>query len=126
MTRILLDTHILLWWMQGSAKLSLRSRKLIADPGNVIFVSAASIWEMRIKHGLGKLDLPANFGDALAQLAFEELTVSIAHTNELSRLPKLHQDPFDRILISQARVEKLVLLSADKAVVEYGAPVIQG
>jgi len=112
--------------MQGSAKLSLPAKQLISDPGNVIFISAASLWEIRIKQGLGKLDLPVNFEASLNRLGFEELTVSVAHTSELAKLPALHQDPFDRMLLAQARLEKLLLLSADQSLLAYGAPVITG
>jgi len=122
--RILLDTHILIWWMQNNPKLSKKAQQLLADPANLIFISAASIWELRIKQSLGRIDLPAKFDSSLHQLSFEELSVSIAHTEELRRLPRLHSDPFDRMLLAQARAEKLSLLSADTQLIAYGYPVI--
>ena len=123
MKRILLDTHILLWWLDASPKLSKSTRALLADPENLLFLSAASLWEIRIKQSLGRLDLPSRFDQAIAGLGFEELGISIAHTSELPKLPLLHHDPFDRMLLAQAIVENLALLSADRNLIAYGKPV---
>lgn len=122
--RILLDTHILLWWLNDDARLNSGTRELLADPENVLFISAASTWEIYIKMALGKLQLPENFHESLG--GFEKLAVSVTHTVELQRLPSLHQDPFDRILLAQARCEKLLLLSTDRELLAYGHPVLAG
>ncbi|MFN7921544.1 MAG: type II toxin-antitoxin system VapC family toxin [Bryobacteraceae bacterium] len=119
--RFLLDTHILLWWLDDSKALPAEARRLIADPENAIFVSAASIWEISIKQSLGKLDLPNRFDEVLAQSDFEPLPVRAEHARATRELPLIHRDPFDRMLVAQARVEGLTLLTADPAVARYGA-----
>jgi PIN domain nuclease of toxin-antitoxin system len=125
MKRILVDTHILLWWLESDPKLRPATRRLLADPQSLLFVSAASVWEIRIKQALGRLKVPDRFDEHLGMLGFEELPVSIAHTVGLIGLPPLHQDPFDRILLAQARMERLFLLSADQELIAYGHPVIK-
>lgn len=117
--RLLLDTHILLWWLNDSPELSQRGRGLIAEPSNVIVVSAASIWEIRIKEGLGKLALPRKFQQVLEQQPFERLAITTEHAHGLRGLPPHHRDPFDRMLIVQARCEALTLLTADTVVRSY-------
>jgi len=117
--RILLDTHFLLWWLMDDAALGDRGRDLISMPENLIFFSAASIWEMRIKQGIGKLELPESFVDVLADQAFEPLAVTVEHAHALHGLPVLHRDPFDRVLIAQARLERLTLLTRDHIIAQY-------
>ena len=117
--RILLDTHFLLWWLADDPALGDRGRELISTPENLIFFSAASVWEMRIKQGIGKLDLPENFADVLADQAFEPLGITIEHAHALHGLPLLHRDPFDRLLIAQARLERLTLLTRDPVIGQY-------
>src|ERR1035438_6959601 len=101
--RLLLDTHILLWWLANNPSLSVRARELIADPDNAVFVSAVSLWEIRLKQSLGKLQLPADFEERLAGESFESLPLLAAHAREVATLPWHHRDPFDRLLIAQAR-----------------------
>ena len=122
--RILLDTHFLLWWLLDDPVLGDRGRELISTPENLIFFSAASIWEMRIKQGIGKLDLPEDFADVLAGEAFESLAITVEHTHALLGLPLLHRDPFDRLLIAQARLERLTLLTRDHIISQYGVPTL--
>lgn len=117
--KLLLDTHVLVWWMFDAPELPAKARAAIADPENVIFVSAASIWELQIKSALGKINLPANFDEILTTEAFENLAVTWAHAHAIRALPPHHKDPFDRMLIAQARCEKLVLLTHDKIVKQY-------
>lgn len=117
--RLLLDTHILLWWLADDAHLGARGRELIANPEHVVFYSAASVWEIRIKAAIGKLDLPDTFADALAAQAFEALSVTAAHAHMLRDLPLLHRDPFDRMLVSQARAEHLTLVTHDEVLTRY-------
>ncbi|MGA9625915.1 MAG: type II toxin-antitoxin system VapC family toxin [Bryobacteraceae bacterium] len=118
--RILLDTHLLLWWLDGSAPLPAEASETIRDPENTVFVSAVSLWEIRLKQSLGKLRLPVDFSERLAGEAFESLPLTAAHTGPVSLLPWGHGDPFDRMLVAQAQVENLVLLTADGLLSGYG------
>jgi PIN domain nuclease of toxin-antitoxin system len=118
--RLLLDTHILLWWLAGHPSLTDQARALIADPDNAVFVSAVSLWEIWLKQSLGKLQLPADFEERLAGESFESLPLLPAHTREVASLPWHHRDPFDRMLIAQARVAQLSLVTADEAAARYG------
>jgi PIN domain nuclease of toxin-antitoxin system len=122
--RILLDTHLLLWWLEGSPSLPAQARELIRDPENTVFVSAVSLWEIWLKQSLGKLRLPDGFMERLAAESFESLPLSASQTRQVSLLPWRHRDPFDRMLVAQAQVEKLVLLTADEALAAYG-PMVQ-
>ena len=117
---LLLDTHLLLWWLDASAALSAEARQMIGDPENTVFVSAVSLWEIRLKQSLGKLRLPADFSERLAAESFESLPLLASQTRQVSLLPWHHRDPFDRMLVAQAQVEGLVLLTADDALLAYG------
>jgi PIN domain nuclease of toxin-antitoxin system len=121
--RILLDTHLLLWWLESSPSLSAEARELIADPQNTVFVSAVSLWEIWLKQSLGKLRLPVDFSERLASESFESLPLTASQTRQVSLLPWCHRDPFDRMLIAQALVEKLILLTGDEVLTAYGAVV---
>lgn len=117
--RILLDTHIYLWWLQDNPKLSLPTRHIIRTADEV-YVSSASLWEACIKISLGKLD--ANLSDLEAQITqsgFIELPVSAKHVLQLAHLPALHRDPFDRMLLAQAIYEPLHLLTSDAQLANY-------
>jgi PIN domain nuclease of toxin-antitoxin system len=118
--RLLLDTHVLPWWLGNDPALSATSGTLIQDPENVIFVSAVSLWEIGLKESLGKLRLPADFQEKLASQSFENLPLTAAQTRQVARLPWHHRDPFDRMLVAQAVTEKLVLLTADAVLAPYG------
>jgi len=118
--RILIDTHLILWWLANDPFLSGQARSLIGDPENTVFVSAVSIWEIHIKVNLGKLRLPPEFKEQLAAQSFESLPVTASHASQVSLLPSHHRDPFDRILVAQALVERLTLLTADEHVAAYG------
>ena len=121
--RILLDTHILLWWLEANPSLSARAREMIVDPENAVFVSAVSLWEIWLKQSLGKLRVPVDFMERLAAESFENMPLMASQTRQVSLLPWYHRDPFDRMLVAQAQVEKLVLLTADEALAAYGAVV---
>jgi len=118
--RLLLDTHLLLWWLAGSPSLSGKARALISDSENTVFASAVSLWEIWLKESLGRLRLPADFEERLAEESFESLPLTAAQTRQLALLPWRHRDPFDRMLVAQARVESLTLLTADPLVSGYG------
>lgn len=117
--RILLDTHALLWWLADDERLSFQAKKLLTDPTAVVFVSAACIWEIEIKRSLKKLRIPKNWIPSLKTEGFEELPIYIEHAELAASLPYHHRDPFDRMLIAQAKLEKLVLLSHDKIMSKY-------
>ena len=118
--KLLLDTHLLLWWLGNSPSLSAKARELIGEPENTVFISAVSLWEIWLKESLGKLRLPSNFEDRLAAEPFEALPLTARQTNRVALLPWHHRDPFDRMLIAQAQVEHLTLLTADEVVLAYG------
>jgi PIN domain nuclease of toxin-antitoxin system len=121
--KLLLDTQILLWSAGQPDKLSDGARSLLLDTSNVLFFSAASIWEIVIKRGLGRDDFKVDPLRLLKQLVingYEEVAVSSDHALAVEALPPLHKDPFDRILIAQARTEGMLLLTADSLVSLYG------
>ena len=116
---LLLDTHILLWWLDDHASLSVKAREAIADMDNLIVLSAAVIWEIRIKQAIGKLKMPPVFYDAIKQQGFEMLAITSDHAYAVGDLPQHHRDPFDRILIAQAMLEGLTLLTHDEMFKKY-------
>jgi len=126
--RVLLDTHVFLWWMEQNPRLDAAHFEAIEDPENEVFVSAASTWETMIKAALGKVELPDGFERILpdlihrGQIAF--LPINMEHTLEIRRLPAIHRDPFDRMLIAQARVENMRLASLDQMIRQYDAPLL--
>lgn len=125
--RLLLDTHALLWWALDDRRLGSKARQAIATSTEV-YVSAASIWEMAIKLGLGKLELvslePEDLPTLPERLGFLELAISSVHAARVADLPTHHGDPFDRLLLAQAICESLVVVTADKRFVPYGVPLL--
>ncbi|HKT89872.1 MAG TPA: type II toxin-antitoxin system VapC family toxin [Candidatus Sulfotelmatobacter sp.] len=121
--RYLLDTHTLLWAFNAAPALSARARKLIEDGSNEILVSAVSAWEIATKVRLGKLptgeELISDFDDYLAQLGFDPMPISIGHAVRAGSLAGEHRDPFDRMLIAQAQMENLAIISNDLIFDEY-------
>lgn len=122
--RLLLDTHALLWALAGDPKLSKRAHETLSVFENEVFVSSASAWEISIKYHLGKLPYAASLvGDIrgrVEQLGFYPLSISIEHGDRAGSLPGKHQDPFDRILIAQAQLENLILISNERLFDSYG------
>ncbi len=122
--RLLLDTHALLWWLDGDRRLSRKARAAIADQANTVVVSAASAWEITTKARLGKLpgaaEVAADVARCVAGQGFSTLDITILHAQRAGRLPGDHRDPFDRMLISQAQLEDLPLVSDDGVFDEYG------
>lgn len=110
----LLDTHILLWFLENDSKLSNQVREVITNPENFIFVSAVSAWEISIKQFLGKLIAPNNLAEALRFSRLEVLAITLAHGIKVADLPMYHKDPFDRMLIAQALVEGLKIITVDQ------------
>ena len=126
--KLLLDTHILLRAAAEPEKLSSTAKTLIENPQNQLYFSAASLWEIAIKNKLGrtdfKVDLPVLRRNLLDN-GFEEIAINGAHTLALDTLPLIHKDPFDRILIAQANVEGITLMTADSTVSEYQVAVVK-
>lgn len=122
--RVLLDTHALLWWLDGDRRLSRRARNVIADDDNAVLVSAASAWEISTKVRLGKLpgaiEVAAEFPTILRGQNFEPLSIAIVHALRAGNLPGPHRDPFDRMLIAQAQDEDLALVSNERVFDAYG------
>lgn len=117
--KLLLDTHIVLWWLDDEPRLSAAARRAISDPSNQVLLSAVVVWEIRIKEAIGKLALPENFTSALEEEDFLHLPITTKHAHALAKLPMLHRDPFDRMLICQAQEEGASLITADSAMGRY-------
>lgn len=116
---LLLDTHILLWWLADDEALSAGVRELIASEASRVFVSSATAWEIAIKSGLGTLTLRDSWMDAAVADGFEQLAVTWNHAAHVRDLPMIHRDPFDRLIVAQAREEALVVVTSDEVVTQY-------
>lgn len=124
--KLLLDTHLLLWAAAGVG-LSAKASSMIHDPTNTLVFSPASIWEVAIKNGLGREDFHADphlLRRGLLDNGYEELPITSEHAAAVAGLPDLHRDPFDRILIAQALVEGLALLTSDSQIAAYPGPIL--
>jgi PIN domain nuclease of toxin-antitoxin system len=124
--KFLLDTHLLLWAAGQPDSLSEAARLLIENPENALLFSAASLWEVAIKHALGRSDFrvdPRLLRRGLIDNGYQELAISSEHAVAIDSLPPLHRDPFDRILVAQATIEGIVLLTSDHVVAQYPGPV---
>ena len=123
---LLLDTHVLLWALDNHPTLSPAARTAIIDGHNVVFVSAATAWEITIKKALGKLQAPSDdYLDELKRHRFTPLDITTEHALAVERLPMHHADPFDRMLVAQAQVEKLTLVTRDPKILIYSVPIIK-
>jgi len=122
---LLLDTQVLVWCLAADRRLRNAARQAIEDDGNRVWVSAASAWEIEIKAALGKLRVPDDLLTQMTAVRFDELPVRIEHALFLRRLPALHRDPFDRILIAQALCEGFTLVTADPVLREYPVRIIR-
>ena len=118
--KLLLDTHVLLWVLGQPRKIAAPTRRRIEAPDNLVFVSSASAWEIEIKRALGKLVAPDDLAEQMRRARFTELPLHLRHVERLRTLPGLHRDPFDRILISQALTDDLVLITNDEDIRAYG------
>jgi PIN domain nuclease of toxin-antitoxin system len=117
---LLLDTHAFLWWSADDPALGPNARSAIADGDNIVFVSAATAWEIATKRESGKLDAPGDIVGWIRQGGFTELAIELEHAVLSAELPKHHRDPFDRLLVAQAAIEELTLVTADAEIVKYG------
>lgn len=124
--KILLDTHILLWWLSNPTKIKKTARNLISDANSDIFLSSASIWELSIKASRGKFSMPGNLLEQLISERIEVLPINGTHALRSGTLPMVHYDPFDRIMISQAICEDMFFVSRDRAINGYDIKLIEG
>jgi PIN domain nuclease of toxin-antitoxin system len=126
--RALLDTHALLWWLVDDPRLGDGARGLLEDAGSGLYFSAASSWELAIKVGLGRLKLPDPprklIPRVLREQAIRPLDVTHAHALAVAELPPHHRDPFDRMLVAQARLEKLAVVTGDPEIARYGVRIV--
>lgn len=124
--RLLLDTHLLLWAAGPLQRLSSRARELIDDPANELWFSVVSIWEVAIEYGRGREDFdvdPRLLRRSLLDNAYQELTMTGEHAAAVAGLPRIHRDPFDRMLVAQTLVEGIMLLTGDPVVAQYPGPI---
>ena len=119
--RLLLDTHVLLWGLSDDRRLNKPSREIIVNPSNEIFISTVSIWEAAIKAALGRIEMEVDDLDAaVADADFQSLPINFQHAATVGRLPSVHRDPFDRMLVAQASVEELRIVTHDRVFERYG------
>lgn len=123
--RVLVDTHVLLWWMEDRReRLSQRAIEAMTPPDASVVVSAATIWEIAIKCALGKLSVPTNLLANLERARVELLPITARHADRVATLPDHHRDPFDRLLVAQADLESIPLVSADESLRSYDVEVV--
>ena len=123
MSRLLVDTHAVLWWLADDEALTESARTAMADPQNDLLVSTASVWEAAIKRALGRLSAPDDLPDVIEEEGFEFLPISPLHAWGVATLPPHHRDPFDRLLIAQAQAEGLAVVTGDERFAAYGVDV---
>ncbi|MEX2445128.1 MAG: type II toxin-antitoxin system VapC family toxin [Alkalispirochaeta sp.] len=116
---LLLDTHIALWWLADDPSLSKTIRDHLGNTKNVVFVSAATVWEVAIKSSIGKLEIDGSWIEALEADGFQKLPITWSHAETVRGLPMVHRDPFDRMLIAQAMEDRLTLVTADETIPTY-------
>jgi PIN domain nuclease of toxin-antitoxin system len=122
--RLLLDTHVLLWWLDDHPRLGAAARRHIADRRHQVYFSAASVWEASIKESKGSLRLSDDFDAKLAAEPLLPLAVTHQHGRKVAALPLIHKDPFDRVLVAQCLLEGMTLITGDKVLAGYGIPLI--
>ncbi len=120
MKRLLLDTHVLLWWLAHDPALGPEAHKAIRDARNDVYVSAATTWEASIKKALGKLEVPDDLDRIVEEERFLKLPISLYHGQMAGQLSAHHRDPFDRMLVAQAQAEGLTVVTADRNIPRYG------
>ena len=120
MKKLLLNTHVWLWWLNNDPHLGEKTLQTIADPRNQVFISAASTWEISIKSNIGKLKAPEDMDSIVDDEGFSKLPISLFHGQQAGKLADHHQDPFDRMLIAQAQAEGLTLVTNDLTLQKYG------
>jgi PIN domain nuclease of toxin-antitoxin system len=121
--RLLLDTHVFLWWRANHRKLGRTAREAIAS-ADVVFVSAATAWEAALKAALGRLRYPGSIEAGVEASGFDQLAITLAHAERAARLPQHHGDPFDRLLVAQSEIENLTLVTHDRTLAAYERPIV--
>ena len=126
--RVLIDTHVLLWWLTDSSRVPARANAILRDNNHECLWSAACTWELAIKSAIGKVRLPdplsVLIGRILRDVGMKPLCIEHSHAARVADLPPLHRDPFDRMLIAQAQVERIPIVSADPQIAPYGIEVV--
>jgi PIN domain nuclease of toxin-antitoxin system len=122
-SRLLLDTHVFLWWRGEPSRLASEARSRIAS-ADIVFVSTASAWEAAIKISMGRLELPDTIEAGVLASGFEKLLITFAHAERVASLPHHHRDPFDRLLVAQAQVEGLTLVTHDRVLEAYDVEIL--
>lgn len=122
--RLLLDTHVLLWAIADPGRLSSRARSVIASEENEVFISVVSPWEIAIKKSRNRIETPDDLGQGLESSQFKLLPVLLRHTKAIESMPHHHHDPFDRMLVAQAIVDGLILVTADRKLTRYDAALL--
>jgi PIN domain nuclease of toxin-antitoxin system len=122
--KLLLDTHVVIWWLVDDPTLA-EDIKAALDTEPEVYLSAATVWEVAIKQALGKLTQPADLPQRILDSGFRELPITAAHALAAGGLPPIHRDPFDRMLIAQARCEDLTLVTRDPHILKYDAPLLE-
>lgn len=123
--RLLLDTHALLWWLGKTGDLSPEASYAVGDPENVVYVSAATVWEISIKQARGKVSMFKGLLQEIERHRFLPLPIGMEHAEEAGHLPRIHGDPFDRMLVAQARIEGLTLVTRDRNIAGYDVKVLE-
>ena len=122
--KLLLDTHVFLWWLNDDPKLGPKARSAIEKPENFVFVSAATAWEIAVKRANDKLEAPGDIAAWIEQSAFTDLPIEVEHAVASAELPKHHNDPLDRLLVAQTQLEEMTLVARDDEIDKYGVPVL--
>jgi PIN domain nuclease of toxin-antitoxin system len=122
--RLLLDTNAYIWAIARPSELSTAARQATEDPENQRFVSVVALWEMTVKLSVGKLSLPANYMDGVDHIGATLLPITVPHLRQVQSLPLHHRDPFDRMMIAQAMVDGLTIVTRDRALRAYGVPLL--
>lgn len=122
---ILLDTHVLIWALENNSTLTDTAVNAIVDGSNMVFVSSASVWEITIKQKLGKLETPDNLLEEIRLHRFTPLHINLDHAQLAGILPLIHKNPFDRMLIAQSLIEKLILLTRDESIAKYDVNILK-
>jgi PIN domain nuclease of toxin-antitoxin system len=122
--RLLIDSHAFLWWSEASSSLSSAAHGAIADPANKVLVSVVALWELTIKASAGKLSVPADLETMVANQGFAVLSVTFPHLRCLAGLPRIHGDPFDRMMIAQALADGIPIATSDRRFAAYGVQIV--
>ena len=122
--RLLLDTHAALWWLTDDSRLGDEAARHLGDDSNQLLLSAAVVWEVAVKRSLGQLNAPEDFAGTILSGGAHAVAVTTEHAAAVEHLPWHHRDPFDRILVAQAQIERATLVSGDEVLSAYGVPVV--